>query len=76
MKNLQKLLVTTAMVISLSLAVSAQKEEPKKPPPKGEAPVVVPKPKNPKPKETPKQDKPNKPEFAIFAKIEEISDLA
>ncbi len=76
MKNLQKILITIAMVVGLSLAVSAQKEEPKKPPPKGEAPVVVPKPKNPKPKETPKPDKPDKPEFAILIGKNGLSDTA
>ena len=59
MKVLQKILITFAMVIGLSLAAFAQKED-KKPPPKGTPPVVTPQPKPPDP------NKPKKPELAVI----------
>ena len=62
MRVIQKILLTFAMVFGLSLAISAQKEDPKKPPPKGTPPVVNPQPKPP-PQDKPK--KPDKPEFSF-----------
>ena len=54
MKVLQKLIFTVAMVVGLTFAVSAQKDD-KKPPPKGAPPVVTPQPKNPPPQKPPKK---------------------
>ena len=56
MKVLQKIIFTFAMVLGLSLAVSAQKDDPKKPPPKPPPPVIYPGQKPPK-----SDDKPKKP---------------
>lgn len=42
MRVLQKILFTFAVVLGLSLAVSAQREDPKKPPPKPPPPVIKP----------------------------------
>jgi len=53
MKGLHKLIFTFAMVIGLSLAVCAQKDDQKKPP-KPPPPVITPKPK-------PDENKPKKP---------------
>ena len=48
MRVLQKILFTFAVVIGLSIAVSAQKsDDQKKPPPKGNPPVVTPGKKRP-----------------------------
>ncbi len=64
MKVLQKILFMFAMVVGLSLAVSAQKnDDQKKPPPKGDPPVVTPQPKNPPPRENP--NKPKKPGYSL-----------
>ena len=49
MKALQKILFTMVAVIGLSMAVFAQKDGDKKPPPKGTPPVVTPQPKPPPP---------------------------
>ena len=49
MRILHKILITFAMVVGLSLAVSAQKDDQKKTPPKGTPPVVNPQPKPPPP---------------------------
>lgn len=54
MQVLQKLIFTFAMVVGLTFAVSAQKDD-KKPPPKGDPPVVTPQPKNPRPQKPPKK---------------------
>lgn len=60
------------MVIGLSLAVSAQKEDPKKPPPKPPPPVINPGQKPPK-----GEDKPKKPGMAfIIVSKESMVDLA
>lgn len=64
MREIQKILLTFAIVFGLSLAISAQKEDPKKPPPKGTPPVVNPQPKPP-PRENPPPKKPDKPEFSF-----------
>jgi hypothetical protein len=72
MKVLQKILLTFAMAVGLSLAVSAQKpDEPKKIPPKQPPPVIIP--AQPKP---PKNDeKPKKPSFAfVVAKSRESAE--
>ena len=61
MRVLQKILFTFAMVVGLSLAVSAQKDDPKKPPPKEKPPVVNPAPTKP----PPDSNKPKKPASAF-----------
>lgn len=64
MKILRETFLTCLMVAGLSVAVFAQKNDPKKPPPKPSPPVVNPQPKNPPPKEN---DKPKKPgNFAMW----------
>jgi hypothetical protein len=70
MKALQKILFTFAMVVGLSIAVSAQKHDnPKKPPPKDNPPVV-----NPTVKPPPKGDErpPKRPRSALIALPKEI----
>lgn len=62
MKELQKILFAFAMVIGLSMAVAAQKEDPKKPPPKPPPPVI-----KPGEGKKPKEDKPKKPGMAFIA---------
>ena len=61
------------MIVGLSLTVSAQKDDPKKPPPKERPPVI-----EPKPKERPKNDdkKPNKPDFAFVIRISDKKNIA
>ena len=75
MKALHKIILMMAMVIGLSIAAFAQKgDDPKKPPPKGNPPVVTPGDKRP-----PKgEDKPKKPGTAvvIIASKESGADLA
>lgn len=72
MKVLQKILCTFAMVIGLSMAVSAQKtDDQKKPPPKPPPPVINPGQKPPKP-----DDKPKKPGMAfVVASKESLFDI-
>ena len=57
MRYIQKILFTFAMVLGLSFAAFAQKDQ-KPPPPKEKPPVVTPQPKNPPPKESEKPKKP------------------
>jgi hypothetical protein len=62
MRNLEKILMSCAMVIGLSMAVSAQRnDDQKKPPPKETPPVVNPQQKNPPPRE----NKPKKPDYSL-----------
>ena len=60
MRSIQKFIFTLLMVAGLTLAVSAQKDDQKKPPPKGDPPVVTPQPKNPPPQKPP-SNTPQKP---------------
>ena len=70
MKILRHFIFTFVAVIGLTMAVSAQKNDQKKPPPKeGRPPVVTPKDKKP-PKDNPRGDrkKPKKPGMSwLFA---------
>ncbi|MEO6051926.1 MAG: hypothetical protein ABIP78_11420 [Pyrinomonadaceae bacterium] len=78
MKVLQKILFTFAMVVALTLAVSAQNDQ-KKPPPKGDPPVVTPQPKpRPPPRENPPPDsnKPKKPGFSIISRLQAEGESA
>ncbi|MEO8649008.1 MAG: hypothetical protein ABI539_07570 [Acidobacteriota bacterium] len=79
MKSLRQLLFTLFMVAGLAMAVSAQKDDQKKPPPKeGRPPVVTPADKN-KPKDPPPKgnDRPKKPETSwTFAYAKTESDRA
>ena len=51
-----------ALLTGLTLTAFGQKNDQKKPPPKGDPPVVTPQPKHPHPRETPKKpDKRNRP---------------
>ena len=69
MKVLQKILFTFAMVIGLTFAVSAQKDDKK--PPKPPPPVVTPQPKPP-----PDSNKPKKPGEAVAVWKSENGDTA
>ena len=76
MRVIQKILLTFAMVVGLSLAVWAQKDNPKKAPPKGTPPVVTPQPKPP-PRETPKEKpKKDKPAFSFLARKIESTETS
>ena len=70
MKVLEKILLTFAMVIGLSLAVSAQKGDDQKKPPKTKPPVVTPPNKKP-PKN---EDKPKKSAFDRASKRESSAE--
>ncbi|MEP6946373.1 MAG: hypothetical protein ABJA02_10680 [Acidobacteriota bacterium] len=62
MKLLKNILFMLTVVVGLSLAVSAQKNDGQnKPPPKERPPVINPQPKNP----PPDSNKPKKPGFAV-----------
>jgi len=65
------------MVIGLTLSVSAQRDG-KKPPPKGDPPVVTPQPKSPPSGDAPAPapKKPSKPTYAVLTAKYEDSDLA
>lgn len=71
MKVLQKIIFTFAMVIGLTLGVSAQ-DDTKKPPPKDPPPVVTPQPK-PSP---PDSNKPKKPNYSLAVWKNEASEIA
>jgi hypothetical protein len=74
MNTLKQILFTFAVVIGLSVAVSAQKNDPKKPPPKPPPPVVNPGGEKP-PK--PRDEKPKKPGMAYsFLQAKEKFDIA
>jgi hypothetical protein len=68
MKTLRQFIFTLIAVIGLSMAVSAQKNDPKKQRPKDPPPVINPGDKKTKPKENPPRDekKPKKPGMAFF----------
>ena len=73
MKFLEKILISIAMIVGLSVGAYAQKDGGKKPPPKDPPPVVTPQPKNP-PTQRPPSDgnKPKKPASGLlFWKQEE-----
>ena len=76
MNTFKQLILTFAVVIGLSMAVLAQKDDPKKPPPKDPPPVVNPREKPP-PRNPPREDKPKKPGMAYsIAQRNETFDLA
>ncbi len=69
MNSLRQIIFTLVAVVVLSLAVSAQKNDPKKPPPKPKPPVI-----NPGDKKPPKnEDKPKKPEMSFVLVYKEGS---
>jgi len=72
MKVLQKILFTFAMVVGLSLAVSAQKDDQKKHPPKQPPPVINPG-ENKKPPKNEGKPKKSSAEFIIAAKESLVS---
>jgi len=76
MKVIQKIFFALTLMMGLSLAVSAQKEDPKKPPPKEKPPVVTPQPK-PKPpaRGNPAPDKPKKPDHESGLLVRRIEFL-
>ncbi|HQX55026.1 MAG TPA: hypothetical protein PLP07_03800 [Pyrinomonadaceae bacterium] len=73
MKKLNKILLMCTMVIGLSMAIAAQKnDDQKKPPPKNPPPVV-----NPQPKPPPRENQPPKKpgtEFALYMIIGDSRD--
>lgn len=75
MRVLRKFLIMCGLVAGLSFAVSAQKPDDKKPPPKGPNPPVI----NPAPPKNPPPDsnKPKKPGMAVVMfKSPDMNDLA
>lgn len=63
MRILKQFLFITLVMAGLSLAVSAQRQDPKKPPPKGpDRPVVRPGDKPPKEKPPPPRDRDKRPQ--------------
>jgi hypothetical protein len=66
MKVLRKVLFLFGLSVCLSLSASAQKNDGKKPPPKGTPPVVIPQPKNPPPRENPDPRKGKRPNSVIY----------
>ena len=74
MRVLQKILFSCVMVVGLSIAVFAQKDEPKKKPPKQDPPVINPAPQKPPPKKDDKQKKPSA--LIVLASKESLSNLA
>ena len=72
MKVLEKILISAAMIVGLSVGAYAQKDGGKKPPPKDPPPVVTPQPKNPPQQRPPSDGKPKKPSATLlFWKQEE-----
>jgi len=67
MKMLRQFIFTLVAVIGLSMAVSAQKDDPKKTPPKPPPPVITPGDKTKPPREDKKPKKPGM-AFAILSK--------
>lgn len=65
MKILKNLLFALFITVGASVAVFAQRDQDKKPPPKDKPPVVKPGDKD-RPKDKP-PDKPKKPEYEAFA---------
>lgn len=63
MKVLHKILFTFALVVGVTIAVSAQKNDPKKPPPKPPPPVITPGEGKKPPKN---DDKPKKPAYTFL----------
>lgn len=78
MNTLKQLIFTLTMVVGLSLAVSAQKNnDQKKPPPKDPPPTVNPRGDKPPPRNPPREDKPKKPGMAyLLLQANEKFDIA
>ena len=77
MNTLKQLIFTFAVVIGLSIAVSAQKDDQRRPPPKDPPPTVNPPREKPPPQKPPGDEKkPKKPEMAFAILLRnETSDL-
>lgn len=74
MKILRQIIFTSIAVIGLSMAVFAQKDGPKKPPPKDpDRPVVNPREKPPK-NDGPRDDRPKKPSMDFVLIIDRSKD--
>lgn len=70
MKFLKQLFITSIVVMGLSMAVFAQKEGPKKPPPKDpDRPKIEPVPKN-----TPRDERPKKPSMDFVLIIDRTKE--
>lgn len=77
MKTLRHLISAFVAVIGLSMAVSAQKDDQKKPPIKEPPPVINPGEKPPREKPPKGEDKPKKPSIAfVFASEKTSIDVA
>lgn len=74
MRVLKEILLVFALVFGLSLAVSAQKDDQRRPP-KEKPPVVTPKEKPPKDNPPKGGDKPKKPGYALETAIKEIGSI-
>lgn len=76
MKSLKHLIFTIAMVIGLALSVSAQKDDKRNRPPKGDAPkIVVPDKDKPPRGNPPKEDRPKKPGADYLVSVTREDDI-
>ena len=64
MKSLRQIIFTVAMVIGLAFSVSAQKDEPKRPP--KDPKVIIPREKPPRDNPPKGDDKPKKPGMSFY----------
>jgi hypothetical protein len=79
MKRFNQIIFTLAMVIGMTLSVSAQKDDQKRPPPKDNPPKIDVPPKNRPPRGNPPKgdDKPKKPEMSFYlVNVKKESDIA
>ena len=75
MKKFKQIIFMVAMVVGLAFSVSAQKDDQKRPP-KGQPPVIEPRPKDRPPRgNPPKDEKPKKPEMSFYL-LTDKNDLA
>jgi hypothetical protein len=74
MKRFRQIIFTIAMVIGLAFSVSAQKDDKKNRPPKGDPPKVDPGQKPPR-GNPPKEDRPKKPGFSYLVSVTREDDI-
>lgn len=77
MKVIKQILIGFVLIVGMSIAAFAQKDDQKKPPPKGNPPVVTPREKPPRENPPKGEDRPKKPGMAFVLKASEARvDLA
>lgn len=77
MKVVKQILFGFVLIVGMSIAASAQKDDQKKPPPKGNPPVVTPREKPPRENPPKGDDRPKKPGMAFALKAADTNgDLA